>query len=222
MATTVAGDDPETAAKIAQATTAAMPSPPGQWPTMAVAKRIMRFATPPWVRKLPARMKNGTHMISKLSMPVKSFRATASSGTEVSVKRNVRTVRPSAIDTGMPVRSSAASSAKMMSALIAPSRRRRTGVDAFDVAGIVLRQLARSRERPRDLQEAEAHQVRAERDREVDDPHRQLEHGARSGPSRRCASTSRAPERADDGGEERAGERARTGRARGGGRAAGA
>ena len=42
------------------------PSPPCQWPTIAVAKLIMRRATPPWVRKLPARMKNGIAMISKL------------------------------------------------------------------------------------------------------------------------------------------------------------
>ena len=41
----------------------------------------MRRATPPWVRKLPARMKNGIAMISKFSMPVNSFSATASIGT---------------------------------------------------------------------------------------------------------------------------------------------
>ena len=51
-------------------------SPPCQWPTSEVAKLIMRRATPPWVRKLPARMKNGIAMISKLSMPVNSFSAT--------------------------------------------------------------------------------------------------------------------------------------------------
>jgi hypothetical protein len=40
-------------------------------------------ATPPWVRKLPARMKNGIAMISNFSMPVNSFRATDSIGTWV-------------------------------------------------------------------------------------------------------------------------------------------
>jgi hypothetical protein len=45
----------------------------------------MRLATPPWVRKFPARMKNGIAMISKLSMPVKSFSATDSVGTFVIV-----------------------------------------------------------------------------------------------------------------------------------------
>ena len=44
-------------------------------------------------------MKDGIAMISKLSMPVNSFRATASTGTWVSVNKNVSTLRPSAIDT---------------------------------------------------------------------------------------------------------------------------
>ena len=48
---------------------------------MEVAKAIIRRATPPWVRKLPARMKNGIAMISNFSMPVNSFSATDSIGT---------------------------------------------------------------------------------------------------------------------------------------------
>ncbi len=103
IATTVAGDEPETAANSAQATTPPSARPPCRWPTSAVAKRIIRFATPPCVRKLPARMKNGIAMISNFSIPVKSFSATDSSGTWVIVKRKVRTVRPSAIEIGMPV-----------------------------------------------------------------------------------------------------------------------
>ena len=75
IAMTQAGDDPESAAKIAHASTAARPRPPYQWPTSEVAKVIIRLATPPWVRKLPARMKNGIAMISKFSSPVKSFSA---------------------------------------------------------------------------------------------------------------------------------------------------
>ena len=66
IATTVAGDEPDTAANSAQAITPASARPPCQWPTIDVAKLIMRRATPPWVRKLPARMKNGIAMISKL------------------------------------------------------------------------------------------------------------------------------------------------------------
>ena len=78
----------------------------------------MRRATPPWVRKLPARMKNGIAMISKFSMPVKSFKPTASIGTCVIVNRKVSTVRPSAIEIGMPVSISAISRPKMMAAVI--------------------------------------------------------------------------------------------------------
>src|SRR5689334_8573142 len=57
IATTVAGDEPDTAANSAQAITPASASPPCQWPTIDEAKAIIRRATPPWVRKLPARMK---------------------------------------------------------------------------------------------------------------------------------------------------------------------
>ncbi len=87
IATTVAGDDPEIAANSAQAITPARPRPPYQCPIIEVANAIMRRATPPWVRKLPARMKNGIAMISKFSMPVNSFSATASIGTCVIVNR---------------------------------------------------------------------------------------------------------------------------------------
>src|SRR5574337_914991 len=104
MATTVAGLEPDTAAKRAQARTPARPRPPYQWPTMDEAKRIIRRATPPWVRKLPARMKNGMAMISNFSMPVKSFRATDSMGTWVMANRKVSTVRPREMEIGMPVR----------------------------------------------------------------------------------------------------------------------
>ncbi len=85
IATTVAGDEPEMAANSAQAITPARPRPPYQWPIIEVANAIMRRATPPWVRKLPARMKNGIAMISKFSIPVNSFSATASIGTSVMV-----------------------------------------------------------------------------------------------------------------------------------------
>jgi hypothetical protein len=54
---------------------------------MLVAKLIMRRATPPWVRKFPARMKKGIAMISNFSMPVKSLRPTDSMGTSVKAKR---------------------------------------------------------------------------------------------------------------------------------------
>jgi hypothetical protein len=47
IATTVAGLEPDTAANSAQASTPASASPPCQWPTMVVAKWIIRRATPP-------------------------------------------------------------------------------------------------------------------------------------------------------------------------------
>ena len=53
MATTVAGDEPETAANSMQASTEAIARPPRRWPTVAMAKRISRLATPPVVRNAP-------------------------------------------------------------------------------------------------------------------------------------------------------------------------
>ena len=72
----------------------------------------MRLATPPWVRKLPARMKNGIAMIPNFSMPVNSVSATDLIGTSVKKNRKDSTARPSEIDTGMPVIIRPASSKK--------------------------------------------------------------------------------------------------------------
>jgi len=58
-ATTVAGEEPDTAANNAHESNAAIASPPRKWPTSAFANAIMRFATPPVVMSAPARMKNG-------------------------------------------------------------------------------------------------------------------------------------------------------------------
>ena len=98
IATTVATLDPHTNANIAQARIPASASPPCQWPMMEVAKSIIRRATPPWVRNVPARMKNGIAMISKRSMPVNSFNATAAIGTSVIVNMKINTVRPRPIE----------------------------------------------------------------------------------------------------------------------------
>ncbi|MBE4577356.1 hypothetical protein BOO32_07215 [Vibrio navarrensis] len=59
IATTVAGEDPDSAANIIQATTDAIARPPRNQPTIAIAKRIIRLATPPVDIKLDARMKKG-------------------------------------------------------------------------------------------------------------------------------------------------------------------
>ena len=80
-------------------------------------------------------------------------------------------------------------------------------LDALDVRDVMVRQLAGARERPRDLQEAEAHQVGAERDAQVDDPLRHLEVGRHRVGVRDVPDEGRA-ERADDAGEHGAGEQA--------------
>ena len=64
-------------------------------------------------------MKNGIAMISKFSMPVNSFSATASIGTLVMMKMKVSTVMPSAIEIGMPVSISAISRPKINTLVIA-------------------------------------------------------------------------------------------------------
>ncbi len=58
-ATTVAGDDPETAAKKVQAKTEAIASPPLICPTQATANLINLLATPPVDMIVPPKMKNG-------------------------------------------------------------------------------------------------------------------------------------------------------------------
>ncbi len=144
MATTVATLDPETAANSAEAVTPAKPRPPGQCPTSEVVKSIIRLATPPCVRNVPARIKNGIAMIVKLSRPVNSLRPTLSIGTCVMVTRNDSTVRPSAMEIGMPVSISATSRPKMMAALNGVSRLERFGDvrHALDVLDVVVRQLS--------------------------------------------------------------------------------
>ena len=59
IAATVAGDEPETAAKIIQATTEAIAIPPLMWPTILIANLIILFATPPVERNDDERIKNG-------------------------------------------------------------------------------------------------------------------------------------------------------------------
>ncbi len=59
IATTVAGEDPETAANSMQASTEAMARPPCMCPTQASANSIMRRATPPLVISVPASTKKG-------------------------------------------------------------------------------------------------------------------------------------------------------------------
>ena len=73
MAATVAGLEPETAAKRAQAAMPAMASPPSRWPNQALASRISRWETPPVAKMLLASRKKGTAIRGKLSRFVKIF-----------------------------------------------------------------------------------------------------------------------------------------------------
>ena len=59
MAATVAGEDPDTAAKSMQARTEAMASPPRTCPTQSMAKRMSLLATPPVDKNDDDRMKKG-------------------------------------------------------------------------------------------------------------------------------------------------------------------
>ena len=58
-ATTVAGEDPDTAAKKVQARTADIARPPLICPTHAIANLTSHFATPPVLIKAPPKIKKG-------------------------------------------------------------------------------------------------------------------------------------------------------------------
>ncbi len=103
MATTVAGEEPETAANSIHAITEAIARPPGRCPTVDTAKSIIRRATPPVVRKLPARMKNGIASSVNCSMVWKNFRI-SDARLSLAKSRIVSSEdRPSAIAIGMPM-----------------------------------------------------------------------------------------------------------------------
>src|SRR5512139_3168577 len=118
IATTVAGLEPDSAAKNAQDNTAASASPPCMEPTSEVAKRMMRAATPPVVRNAPDRMKNGMAMMANWSSPVNRRCDTISTGMVEKAYRNASTDMPSAMEIGMPVISNTINSTKMISALM--------------------------------------------------------------------------------------------------------
>ena len=123
----------------------------------------------------------------------------------------VKTVRPSAIEIGMPVSISRISRPKMIqrghrvtSAAPIPGS---LDIDALDMGVVVVRQFAGEEVIPGDLQEAEAHQIGAERNAEIDEPARDLEVGRDLVGMIEPIDELRA-HGADDGGEERAAEQA--------------
>ena len=71
MAATVAGPEPEMAAKNMQVATEAMAMPPGRAPSISSATARSRSDKPPSPMKMPAATKNGMAMMGKLSMEVK-------------------------------------------------------------------------------------------------------------------------------------------------------
>ena len=72
MATTVAGEEPEMAAKKIQARTPAMASPPGNHPTRAFMKSMRRRAMAPLVMMEPATIKKGMARRTNLSSALNS------------------------------------------------------------------------------------------------------------------------------------------------------
>src|SRR6516164_2123609 len=145
-------------------------------------------------------MKNGIAMISKLSKPVNSFIDTDMIGTSLRMNKKVKTVSPSAIETGMPVTMNAISSTKIViartdcgttmmpvfcamqiariksGAMMIGCRMQLIGSgNALDSRLAVMRQVAGPVVVPGHLQKAEAHQPGSQRDRRIDDPHRRFE-----------------------------------------------
>ncbi len=83
MAETVAGPEPEMAAKNMQANTVTIPSPPTIKPTRQSAKPISLLEIPPLHMRDPARIKKGIARRGKESSPVKAFWATITRGIRV-------------------------------------------------------------------------------------------------------------------------------------------
>ncbi|MPM59724.1 hypothetical protein SDC9_106570 [bioreactor metagenome] len=73
MAVTVAGPEPEIAAKNMQPMMVAIPSPPVNFPTAASAMLTIRRAIPPKAIRFPASIKKGMAISVKESRPVKAF-----------------------------------------------------------------------------------------------------------------------------------------------------
>ena len=69
MASTVAGEEPDTAPKNMHATSVVTAMPPSIWPTMAWAQLRIRVAIPPVFITLAARMKKGIAIKENLSTP---------------------------------------------------------------------------------------------------------------------------------------------------------
>jgi hypothetical protein len=101
MAETVAGPDPEMAAKNMQETTVTMASPPTMKFTRLSAKPTRRFEMPPYPIRDPASMKKGMARRGKESSPVKQVCAIIVRGIGLVRARVMAVDRPRAIPMGM-------------------------------------------------------------------------------------------------------------------------
>jgi hypothetical protein len=102
IAATVAGPDPEIAAKNIQVSTVTIAKPPIIKPTNELAKARSLFETPPFPIKIPAIIKNGMAIIGKESRDVNTFCVNVITGIP-SVKNMtvIKVERPIAIPIGM-------------------------------------------------------------------------------------------------------------------------
>ena len=109
MATTVAGELPDTAAKMMQANIALIGKPPGKCPTIDFAKSMIRLAEPPLLSKFPAKINIGIAISENLLIP--SNISCGIVAMSISVKNIiVKTVLvPSETATGTPISISAKS-----------------------------------------------------------------------------------------------------------------
>ena len=124
-ATTVAGDEPDTAANNMQARTDAIAKPPRKWPIHALAKRIMRRATPPVVMKEPPRIKKGIASSVYCSDVSNSLSVSDASESCAKIRIVSNDDRPRAMATGMPISINTKSKIKSRAIVIyAPHRKR--------------------------------------------------------------------------------------------------
>ena len=118
MAATVAGEEPEMAAKKAQAAVAAIARPPDRPPKRAVATLISRLEMPPAVMMLPERTKNGIAIRVKESAELNICWMITSIGTSVKKRSASMTVATMATAIGVPVASIPARIRKTMALFI--------------------------------------------------------------------------------------------------------
>jgi hypothetical protein len=103
IAAVAAMADPVTAAKIIEATIATMPRPPGQCPTRASEKLVIRLEIPPTAMRFPARIKRGIATKAKLSTPVNILWTMTSRGSPIPSSPK-RVVAPREKEIGTPRR----------------------------------------------------------------------------------------------------------------------